>query len=241
MNKYTQDSLFNGRIRIDQPASGYRFSADAVILANIASSRQASRVCDIGTGCGIVPLVMAYRNPSISVIFGIEIQHAPADTALRNTLQNGLDDRIRIIRGDARTLAIADIEGPVDLVVCNPPHCKEGGGRLNPCPQKATARHEITLNLESMLSAAGRLLAPRGRLMVIYPALRITDLLSRMRRARIEPRWLRFVHPSPGKTARRVVVEGVSGGGAGASIAAPLYITDGKGRYSSEMEAMYRQ
>jgi len=239
MNDVTTDTFFNGRIRVDQSASGYRFSLDAVILANTACRRAADRVCDIGTGCGIIPLVMAYRNPGISAVYGIELQRALAETASQNVAQNRLADRVKIICADAKAITTGDTQGPVDLVVCNPPHYEANAGRINPDSQKALARHEISLNLKDLLAAARRILVFQGRLMVIYPAARIAELMARMQEMQVTPKWLRFVHTMPGKAAGRVIVEGVSGGGSGSEIAPPLYVNDEKGRYTPEVEAMF--
>ena len=239
MNDVTTDTFFNGRIRVDQSASGYRFSLDAVILANTASRRAAGRVCDIGTGCGIIPLVMAYRNPGISVVYGIEIQRALAEIASQNAGQNQVADRVKIICADAKAITTEDTQGPVDMVVCNPPHYEKKAGRINPDSQKALARHEISINLKDLLAAARRILVFQGRLMVIYPAGRIAELMTRMQEMHMAPKWLRFVHTTPGKAASRVIVEGVSGGGPGSEIAAPLYVNDEEGRYTPEAEAMF--
>lgn len=241
MDDVTRDALFSGRLMIDQPAAGYRFSIDAVILANTAFSKPGSRVCDIGTGCGIVPIVMAYRNPGISIIYGVELQERLAEIAAHNVAENRMEKCIKIIRGDAKTITPDDTNGTVDLLVCNPPHYGQNAARINPLSEKAVARHEISLTLDELVTAAGRLLSPGGRFMIIYPATRITDLAARLRGERIEPKWLRFVHTAPGNDAKRVIIEGIAGGGPGAKIADPLFIMDGNGRYSPEVEAMYAQ
>ncbi|MGM0403569.1 MAG: tRNA1(Val) (adenine(37)-N6)-methyltransferase [Thermodesulfobacteriota bacterium] len=241
MSDVTKDSLFNDRIMIAQPASGYRFSIDAVLLANAAAFIDAGRVCDIGTGCGIIPLVMAYRNPDISGIYGIEIQKHLAEIATGNVVQNRMADRITIVCKDVKNMGADDIKGPVDLIVCNPPHYEQSAARVNPRSEKALARHEITLRLPDLLSAAARLLTAGGRLMMIYPASRTPEVLSRMRHQQIAPKWLRFVHTAPGKEAKRVIVAGVFGGGAGATIADPLFLCDKKGRYTPEVSAMFAE
>ncbi len=239
MDDLTTESLFNGRITLRQPASGYRYAIDAVILAHAAALKPVDRACDIGTGCGIIPLVMAYRNPAIEEIIGIEIQPRLAEIAGSNVLHNRMERRIRIICNDAKILTPEDTKGKIDLIVCNPPHHKPDAARINPASEKALARHEIALNLDDLLSAAIRLLVPDGRLMMIYPASRIADVLSRMRGHGIEPKALRFVHTAMGKDAKRVIVEGVPGGGPGTTVSNPLFISDDKGRYTTELAAMF--
>lgn len=239
MKDVTKDSLFNDQIIVIQPASGYRFSMDAVIVANTALLRPAGRICDIGTGCGIIPLVMAYRNAKIETIYGVEIQESLSAIAIENVMQNRMDGRIKIIHEDINHITVDDLNGPVDLVVANPPHHIKNAARVNPLSEKALARHEITLTMEHLLSAAARLLAPGGRLIMIYPAARLAPLLAVMKNKQMAPRKLRFVHTSPEKDASRVVVEGVKEGGEDLKIAKPLFVTDEKGRYTSELDAMF--
>ncbi len=241
MDDLTTESLFNGRITIRQPASGYRYAIDAVILAHAAALKPGARACDIGTGCGIIPLVMAYRDPAIKEIIGIEIQPRLAGIAGSNVLRNRMESRIRIICHDAKNLTPEDTKGKFDRIVCNPPHQPQNAARVNPAMEKALARHEIALTLEDLLSAAGRLLVPDGGLMMIYPASRIADVLYRMRERGIAPKALRFVHTAMGKDAKRVIVEGVLGGGPGTTVTSPLFLTDDKGRNTPELDAMFSE
>jgi tRNA1Val (adenine37-N6)-methyltransferase len=239
MGDLTTDTFFNGKIKVFQSLSGYRFSIDAVIIANSVVLQPTERVCDIGTGCGIIPLVIAYRHPCTPAIYGIEIQRPLAEIAIENTAQNQMDHRIKIIYGDARTLTPEETKGPLNVLVCNPPHHDKHAGRINPDSQKALARHEITLNIDDLLATARRMLVPYGRLLVIYPASRTTDLLTRMRAGHIEPRKIRFVYTSPGRAAKRVIVEGILGGRQGAEISAPLFVNDASGDYTPEIKDMF--
>lgn len=240
MEKYTQDTLFNGRLTLRQPASGYRFSVDAVILGNLAACGPGQRVLDVGTGCGIIPMIMAYRNPDVGRIYGIDIQPEFADTAAENVRQNRMAARISIRCADVKTLSTADTDGPVDMVVCNPPHYKVFAGRVNPDTRRAIARHEIAMTLADLVTAAQRMLDKDGRLTAIYPAERLVDIATAMRNAGIEPAYFRFIHFTPGTEAQRVLVEGIAGKSAGGTrIGPPLYICDEAGAYTPEMAAMY--
>ena len=239
MDEQIPDTFFNGRITVFQPASGYRFSLDAIILADAAARSKAFRAADIGTGCGILPIVMAYRNPEIAVIHGIEIQEELAALARKNVSVNHMDFRIPIHTKDIKQVTTRDLDGPVDLIACNPPHYEARAGRINPASQKAIARHEITLTLDGLVSAASRLLVSGGRLLVIYPASRLIDICWNMRNTGIEPKWIRFIHSAPDRAARRVLVKGVKDGGTGAAVARPLYVAGEDGRYTPEMKAMF--
>ena len=235
----TRDTLFNGQVTLFQSTSGYRFSIDPVILANMALPRDCRRICDIGCGCGIMPIILVYRNPEIPAVYGIEIQESLARIARQNVLQNRMTDRIRIIHGDVNAMRTDEVDGPVDLVIANPPHHGKEAGRINPASEKALARHEITMDINSLVAAARRILTPKGRFRVIYPANRIADLLPAMRNKAIEPKTIRFVHSLPGSRAMRVIVEGTANGRPGAEVTEPLYIMDEKGAYTPETGAMF--
>ena len=238
MPELTHDTFLNGRLKIRQPKSGYRFSIDSVILANLARIKPGERILDIGTGCGIISLILARRYPDI-MIYGIEIQSDMADIAVRNVAENHLEHRILILNQDIRTITPADTGGCADVVICNPPHFEANSGRVNPDPRVAMARHEIKMTLEDLILAADRMLAPGGRLMVLYPAARMPDIITRMRGAGIEPKKAVMIHSKPGENAIRVMMEGVRGGRRGLFVAPPFHIYDTDGGYSSPMQAMF--
>jgi tRNA1Val (adenine37-N6)-methyltransferase len=141
MHSLTTDTFFNGKLHITQDAAGYRFSLDAIVLAHHTDTHAGERVLDLGTGCGIIALILAYRNPDIRV-YGIEIQGELADLAVSNVGANHMQNRITVLCRDMRDLKPRMIGGPVDVIVCNPPYRKPNSGRLNPDPQRAVARHE---------------------------------------------------------------------------------------------------
>jgi tRNA1Val (adenine37-N6)-methyltransferase len=239
MSELTHDTFLNGRLKIRQLKSGYRFSIDSVILANLATMKAGHRILDIGTGCGIISLILARRYPDI-MIYGIEIQPDMADIAARNIAENQLEHRILILNQDIRTITPADTGGCADVVICNPPHFEANSGRVNPDPRVAMARHEIKMTLEDLIHAADLMLARGGRLMVLYPAARMPDIITAMRGAGIEPKKAMMIHSKPGENAIRVMMEGIRGGRRGLSVAPPFHIYDRNGGYSSAMQTMFR-
>ena len=238
MKEVSSDSFFNGRIRIRQNRSGYRFSIDAVLLACHAGPRPADRVLDLGTGCGIIPLIMAFRNPGIQV-YGIEVQEELSDLAALNVRENRMQERITILCKDMQALKADMIAGLVDLVVCNPPYRKSNSGRRNPDHQRAVARHEIKASLFDVILTAQRLLRVAGRFVVIYTAERTAELLTQMRADRIEPKMLRCIHSDRHSEAKLVLVEGVKGGRPGIRIEPPLILYDHTGAYTPEVTRMF--
>ena len=239
MNSYTTDTFFNGKIRITQDRTGYRFSIDAVLLAYFADPRPGDKVLDLGTGCGIIPLILAYRQPNIA-IFGIEVQTELAELAVSNVRENQLEGRITVFCIDMKLLRPAMTAGPVDLVVCNPPFRRRGSGRINPDAQRAVARHEIKANLGDIIQTSHRMLHTAGRLVLIYTAERMTDILSRMRTDGIEPKFIRMIHSRQDTEAALILIEGVKGGRPDLKIAPPLIIYDKKNDYTDEVGSMFR-
>jgi tRNA1Val (adenine37-N6)-methyltransferase len=234
----TEDTFFNGRIKVFQHREGYRFSIDAVLLAAFSAPGTEDRIVDLGTGCGIIPLILGYRHPAVSIT-GIEVQPELAELAAQNVEDNGLKERITIISGDMRSLSIQAVSGPVDLVISNPPYRKGRSGRVNPHPQRALARHEILATIEDVASAGARLLGIGGRFAIVYPAERITDLLTHLRSAGIEPKHIQTVHAKDHDPARLVLVSGVKGGGPGAAVHEPLVIYRPNGTYTDRVQAMF--
>jgi len=238
MDALTTDAFFDGKLHIKQAASGYRFSLDAVLLAWHARPRADERVLDLGTGCGIIPLILAYRFPSIAA-FGIEIQEDLAELAISNVTANHMQNRITVLRQDMCNLKPNMIGGPVDLVVCNPPYRKPNSGRLNPDAQRAIARHELKVNLADVLQTVRRMLRTAGRFVTVYTAERIVELLSQMRTAGIEPKFMRSIHSQPDTEAKLILVDGVKGAQPGTRLGPPLIIYAANAEYSKEVQGMF--
>jgi tRNA1Val (adenine37-N6)-methyltransferase len=234
----TTDTFFGGKLRINQEAAGYRFSIDAVLLAHHVRPRAGEKLLDLGTGCGIIPLILAYRNPEITAI-GIEIQHELADLAISNVNANHMRNRITVLHLDMRNLKPAMIDGPADVVVCNPPYRSPNSGRLNPDAQRAIARHELKVSLIDVLETARRVLRTDGRFLTIYPAQRIAELLFQMHLAGIEPKFMRTIHSRLEEKAKLILVGGTKGAQTGMTIGPSLIIYAEEGRYSKEVRQMF--
>ncbi len=239
MSLYTTDTFYNGQVSIKQGRLGYRFSIDAVLLAGLAAVHPGERVVDLGAGCGIVSLLLAYRCPDIR-LYGIELQQELANIAKDNVSANHMQHRITILQKNMRTLTAKSTGGPVDLVISNPPYRKSGSGRINPDSQKALARHEIHVTLEDVVRTAQRLLKTAGRFVVVYPAERLSDILTQMCGAGIEPKWVCMIHSGGKKSAKLMVIEGVKGGRSGIQIAPPLIIYREDGTYTPAVEKMFQ-
>lgn len=238
MDEFTTDTFFNGRLIVKQPRTGYRYSIDAVILASHVQPRPADRVLDLGTGCGIIPLIIAFRHPGVK-LYGVEIQHDLAKIAHNNIGANNLENRVAILSVDMKMLKPSSLSGPMDLVVCNPPFYRIASGRINPDSQRAIARHELKVTLKDVLKSAEGMLRTAGKFVCIYGSDRLVDLFDQMRARNIEPKSMRLIHSKPGTDARLVLVEGVKGGSSGLIVKAPLFIYRSDDVYSDEIEGMF--
>lgn len=236
---YCADSLLEGRLQILQAKRGYRFSMDPILLAHHVRIFPGEKILDLGTGCGIMALLLALRYPE-ALITGVEIQESLADMAKENALRNGLDEKIRILKQDMRLLTRDQIAGPVEVVIINPPYYREESGRINNNSEKAAARHEIHIDLEGWLMSAKTLLQTCGRLYTIFPAERMAELLCSMEKYKLTAKKLRCVHSTPREDAKLVIVEAVLGGRPGMSIAPPLFIYAKQAEYSEEASKILR-
>ncbi|WP_051327123.1 tRNA1(Val) (adenine(37)-N6)-methyltransferase [Desulfatibacillum aliphaticivorans] len=235
----TNDSILGGKIRIFQEKNGYRFSLDAVLLPHFVQCGKDSLIVDLGTGAGVIPLILTSLYPDIKV-YGVEIQDSLAGLAERNVRENGLQDRISVIRHDLKKSPIQGLSKNIDYVVSNPPYRRLGSGRINPDSQKAAARHEILANLEDTAGAAARLLGKGGRFAVVYPATRTAELIHCLTKNSLEPKRMRAVHSNTLSPARLVLVEAVKGAGPQITVERPLFIyrDDDADAYTDEVQAM---
>jgi len=236
----TADVLLDGRLTVMQKAKGYRFSLDALLLSHFVRLKKGHRVVDIGTGSGVIALVLAYRFPDAHII-GVEVQEELADMARRNVAVNHLTDRVGISHGDIREIRTMYSPDSFDVAVFNPPYRKLNSGRVNPHRERAIARHEIKGSLSDFMESARILLKDGGAVYAIYPAKRGTELLFQMRRALLEPKKIRMVHSRLSSDAEFILVEGVKRGGEELTIMAPLFIYGENRRYSQEMAGIFNE
>jgi len=235
----TLDTLFAGRLKILQKKDGYRFSIDALLLARFVQPRRTDRVIDLGTGCGVIPLILLFRREAQKVI-GVEIQPALAEIARRNAALNRFVNRFPIWEKDLKTLRPKSGQGNFDLVLTNPPYRKVGSGRVNPEGEKAVARHELNATLTDVLRTASFLLKPRGRLCLIYPASRAPELIQAIGRFHLEPKRLQFVHSHHQDKARLLLVEARKEGRAQAQVLPPFFLYESTGESTPEAQALFR-
>jgi tRNA1Val (adenine37-N6)-methyltransferase len=234
----TLDTLFHGRIKLYQSRSGYRVSLDAILLAGFATIRDHDKIADLGTGNGVVALLIASMHAS-STIVGIEVQRSMAERAARNVTLNQFQSRVRIMWKDIRGVAQDFKPESFSLVTANPPYRRPTSGRISLDAEKRIARHELSATLNDFVEAAVYLLPIKGRMTVIHPAERTTDLLTTMRSRGIEPKRLRMVHSFRDAEASLVLVEGMKGGRGALKVLSPLVLYSQANRYTPEIDALF--
>lgn len=214
----------------------HTFGTDAVLLANFARAKKNDTLVDLGTGCGIIPLLML-RDGNLKSAYGVDISHEAAMLANRTSLEQNFDN-FKVIESDLNCL-----KGKVDfgchtLVTCNPPYKAPLGGLKNPDGVKATARHEIDCTLRDIISVSARLLQTSGRLCMCHRPERLAELMDIMREFKLEPKRLRLVCQRQGKEPWLVLVEARKCGNTGLRISPTLYIEE-NGGFSAEMLEIY--
>ncbi len=225
-------------LRIVQHRHGYRFSLDTLILCAFAGVTQGEKVIDLGTGCGVIPLIMA-RSGEGTQIVGVEHQESLAELARRNVLLNDLDKRIAILHGDVTSLRGRFPASSFDLVVANPPYRRRGTGKVSPKAGRDLARHESTATLTDFLAAARHLVSLAGRICLIYHPSRLGELFAEAATMKLAPLRLRMVHGNSKAEARMFLVELVKGRKGDLVVMPPLFVYGEDGAYSGEMERIY--
>lgn len=237
MNDETLDTLVNGRLRLYQSRTGYRFSLDALLLAHFVTVKARQRVVELGAGNGAVSLLLSHLHPT-ATLTGLEVQPAMAERARRAVALNNLQERIAIVAGDLREIGALLQPSSFDVAVSNPPFRKPTSGRISSNHERQMARHELAGGLADFIAAAAYLLRPKGRLALIYLAERAVELLAALRTAGLEPKRLRWVHSFAQDGALLVLVEAVKGGRSGVLVGPPLVIYRIGKEYTPEAAAI---
>lgn len=221
---------------IEQDEEGYRYSNEPFQLADFILPPAGGRVLDIGTGCGIIPILLAVREPRLEIT-AVEIQKPLYDTAVNNVARNGLSGTIKVVFGDFT--ALAPTLGTFDVIISNPPYRKINSGRINPNRVKAVARHELALTLPALAECSFPLLKPGGRIALSYPTHRLEETQRLLRLNRMNPRRLRLVYGYRGGKAKFFVIEAVRGQTDGNIAEESLCVYNADGSYSREMKSIY--
>lgn len=237
----THDSIAlrgTGIVTIAQPAKGHRFTLDSILLADFCRIKPKDRVLEPGAGTGIISLLLAKKHPR-SAFTAVEVQRQLADLCEQNIIDNSLDGRITVFAQDLRRLNKTFDKGSHSVIVANPPYIKEGTGRTSPHAARHIARHDQAASLASWLNLQ-RFLKNGGRYYLVFPAGRLAELTTLLKRRELEPKRIRMVHPFRDRPASLVLLEAAKEGGCGMEVLPPLIVHEAGGSYTPEMAAIYR-
>ena len=231
------DLQVNGYEIIQHPGK-FCFGMDAVLLSNFARVRKNERALDLGTGTGIIPILLTAKTEGQAFV-GLEIQEESADMARRSVMHNHLEEKVEIVTGDIKEAA--EIFGPVsfDVITTNPPYMIGNHGIANVSDTKAIARHEVLCTLDDILRESAKLLKFKGRFYMVHRPFRLAEILSKMVQAGIEPKRMRLVHPFVDKEPNMVLIEGMRGGNSRMTIEPPLVVYKEVGVYNDELLKEY--
>ncbi len=213
----------NEQIRLIQKKQGLTFGTDAFLLSAFVRSQPRARAVDLGSGTGIIPLLLCAKN-KVASITAVELQASFADLIERNVTCNGFDGRITVLNRDLREINAATVQAEVDLVVSNPPYLTDHAGRTNRDTEKELARHEICGTIFDFCAAASRLLKTKGRFVCVYRTERLSDLLAAMRKNRLEPKRMTFVHADTASPPCMVLTEAVKDAAPSLKVTPPLFL-----------------
>lgn len=223
---------------IIQNPSKFCFGMDAVLLSNFARVKKGEKVLDIGTGTGIIPILLEAKTEG-EHFTGLEIQEESADMARRSVSYNHLEDKIDIVTGDVKEAV--NLFGSVffDVVTTNPPYMIGAHGLQNKDSAKAIARHEVLCDLDDILRESAKVLRLGGRFYMVHRPFRLAEILSKMCAYKIEPKRMRLVHPYIDKEPNMVLIEGSRGGNSRMTVEPPLIVYREKNVYSEELLGEY--
>ena len=224
--------------QIIQDPARFCFGMDAVLLSGFAKAKKGEDVIDLGTGTGIIPILMAAKTEGESFT-ALEIQEESADMARRSVTYNHLDEKVKIVTGDIKDASKIFGASSFHVVTTNPPYMIGTHGENSPHEAKAIARHEVLCTLDDIMRESARLLKPKGRFYMVHRPFRLAEIISKMVEYKIEPKRMRLVYPYIDKEPNMVLIEGLRGGKSRMTVEPPLIVYKEPGVYTDEIYELY--
>lgn len=232
------DDLQINNCYIIQNPEKFCFGMDAVLLSGFANIKKGETVLDMGTGTGILPILLAAKTDG-KHFTGLEIQEESADMARRSVALNNQQELIDIVTGDIKEASAIFGNAVYDVVVTNPPYMTGSHGIVNPKAAKAIARHEIMCTLEDVISQGAKVLKPNGRMYMVHRPFRLVDIFEMMVKYKLEPKRMRMVYPYADSEPSMVLVEALKCGKRRLTVEKPLIIYDENREYTEEIKNDY--
>lgn len=242
--EFTQDTLFDGDIVLNQYKNGYRFSVDSVLVSQYVKPKKNFRILDLGCGSGVIGLICLYRwRSKLDItVTGIELQQDLYQLCLQNIEENKLDQAFNVIHCDIRDISTTLNVETFDMVICNPPFFKKGSGRTSQNDQAHIARHQVNGAIDEFLKGAAKLLKNKSFAVFIYPASELADFIEKAKNNKLEPKQIQpiYNYPEGDNEARLMLVKCQKNGGVGVKFERPFYIYQEKnGDYHKQMKQLY--
>lgn len=235
------DDLEYKNLKIIQKKDGFCFGIDSILLSDFSKNiKENSKVLDLGTGTGIIATLLCGKT-KLKKIIGIEIQKEIADMAKRSIKLNKLENKFEIINENIINLEKIFEKNSIDAIVTNPPYKKKNSGIINENEKKLISRHEITATLEDFIKISQKLLKNNGEFYMVHRPERLVDIFEIMRKYKIEPKIIRFVHSNINKESKLVLIKGVKNAKPFLKIEKNLYIYNENGNYSDEILKIYNK
>lgn len=232
------DDLQRNGYRIIQDPERFCFGMDAVLLSGFAAVKDGARVLDLGTGTGIIPILLAAKTGAAHLT-GLEIQADSADMAGRSVALNGLEEKIDIVTGDIKEAGRIFDAASFDVITCNPPYMIGRHGLKNPEDAKAIARHEILCTLEDVAEQTAKLLKPGGKFFLVHRPFRLAEIMVTLKKYKLEPKRMQLVYPFVDKEPNMVLLEAARGGRPRMTVEKPLIVYREPGVYMTEIYDIY--
>ena len=232
------DDLQRNGYQIIQNPEKFCFGMDAVLLTGFAHAREKDTLLDLGTGTGIIPLLMEAKY-HCAHLTGLEIQAESADMARRSVALNDLQDRIDIVTGDIKEADRIFAAASFDCITCNPPYMIGQHGLTNPEEPKAIARHEVLCTLEDVANRTAKLLKPGGHFYMVHRPFRLAEIMTTLVKYKLEPKRMQLVYPYIDKEPNMVLIEGTRGGNPGMKIEKPLIVYKDVNVYTEQLLENY--
>jgi tRNA1Val (adenine37-N6)-methyltransferase len=226
------------QVTISQNPRGYRYSVEPFLLAHWVSPAGGSRILDIGTGCGVIPLLLMSHQTDLKIT-AVEIQNTLYQSAMDNVHSNGWSHRIRVLEGDYRSMAGEWEPETFDWILSNPPYRTINSGKINPCREKAVARHELSLTLGTLAAVSAPLLKPGGRIALAYPFHRLQEVMNQLRKVQLNPTRFVRVFGHEKVSPKICLVEAVKGKAPQTPLEQTLTIYHPDGSYTQPMQEIY--
>ncbi len=232
------DDLERNGYKIIQNSEKFCFGMDAVLLSGFANVKTNESVLDLGTGTGIIPILLEAKTEGKSFA-ALEIQKESADMARRSVMLNDLTDKIRIVDGDIKEASQIFGRASFDVVTSNPPYMNDNHGLKNPDMPKAIARHEVLCSLEDVIREASYVLKDKGRFYMVHRPHRLVEIINVLSKYKLEVKRMKMVHPFIHKEANMVLVEAIKGGNSFMKMEKPLIVYTEPGKYTDEIYDIY--